>query len=50
MIPKLAAGEYRFYLKKGSAKTGKHRSLGMFKARVAAEKHEQEAQYFKWQG
>ena len=49
MIRKLASGEYRLYSKK-NPKTGKRRNLGTFKTRAAAEKHEQEVQYFKRQG
>jgi hypothetical protein len=50
MIRKLASGEYRLYSKKKNPKTGKRRNLGTFKTRSAAEKHEQEVQYFKRQG
>jgi hypothetical protein len=47
MIRKLASGEYRLYSRKQNPKTGKRRNLGTFKSRAAAEKHEQEVQYFK---
>ena len=47
MIRKLKSGEYRLYSKKTDPKTGKHRSLGTFDSREAAEKHEREVQYFK---
>ncbi len=47
MIRKLKSGEYCLYSRKNDPKTGKRRSLGTFKSRVAAEKHEREVQYFK---
>lgn len=47
MIRKLASGEYRLYSKKKDPKTGKHRNLGTFDSREAAEKHEREVQFFK---
>jgi hypothetical protein len=47
MIRKLASGEYRLYSKKKNPKTGRRRNLGTFKTRAAAEKHEQEVQFFK---
>ncbi|WP_156397140.1 MULTISPECIES: hypothetical protein [unclassified Sphingomonas] len=47
MIRKLASGEYRLYSRKPDAKTGKRRNLGIFSSRAAAEKHEQDVQYFK---
>ena len=47
MIRKLKSGEYRLYSKKKDPKTGKRRNLGTFKTRKAAEKHEQDVQYFK---
>ena len=47
MIRKLKSGEYRLYSRKKDAKTNKRRNLGTFKTRSAAEKHEQEIQYFK---
>jgi hypothetical protein len=50
MIRKLASGEYRLYSRKKNPKTGKRRNLGTFKTRAAAEKHEQEVQFFKRQG
>lgn len=50
MIRKLKSGEYRLYSRKLDAKTGKRRNLGTFKSRAAAEKHEQQVQYFKRRG
>jgi hypothetical protein len=47
MIRKLKSGEYRLYSKKTDPKTKKRKNLGTFKTRAAAEKHEQEIQYFK---
>jgi hypothetical protein len=47
MIRKLKSGEYRLYSRKKDKKTGKHRNLGTFATRQAAEKHEREVQYFK---
>ncbi len=47
MIRKLKSGEYRLYSKKKDPKTNKRKNLGTFKTRSAAEKHEQEVQYFK---
>jgi hypothetical protein len=47
MIRKLKSGEYRLYSKKKDTKTGKRKNLGTFSTRAAAEKHEQEVQYFK---
>jgi hypothetical protein len=47
MIRKLKSGEYRIYSKKKDRKTGKRRNLGTFKTKEAAQKHEQEIQYFK---
>lgn len=47
MIRKLKSGEYRLYSRKKNPKTGKRRNLGTFDTREAAEKHEQEIQYFK---
>lgn len=47
MIRKLKSGEYRIYSIKKDPKTGKRRNLGTFDTREAAEKHEQEIQYFK---
>jgi len=49
MIRKLKSGEYRLYSRKVSPKTEKRRNLGTFKTREAAQKHEQEIQYFKRQ-
>ena len=47
MIRKLKSGEYRLYSKKLDPKTHKRKNLGTFSNREAAEKHEQEIQYFK---
>jgi hypothetical protein len=47
MIRKLSSGKYRLYSRKKNPKTGKHRNLGTFDTRAAAEKHEREVQYFK---
>jgi len=47
MIRKLSSGGYRLYSRKKDPKTGRRRSLGTFKSRAAAEKHEREVQYFK---
>jgi hypothetical protein len=47
MIRKLKSGKYRIYSKKKDPDTGKRRNLGTFDTRKAAEKHEQEIQYFK---
>jgi hypothetical protein len=47
MIRKLKSGEYRLYSKKLNPKTHKRKNLGTFSSRDAAEKHEQEIQYFK---
>ncbi len=46
MIRKLKSGEYRLYSRKKDAH-GKRRNLGTFKSRAAAEKHEQQVQYYK---
>ena len=47
MIRKLKSGEYRLYSRKKDPDTGKRRNLGTFKTRKAAEKHEQDVQYFQ---
>ena len=47
MIRKLKTGEYRIYSRHKDEKTGKRRTLGTFKSRAAAEKHEREIQGFK---
>jgi hypothetical protein len=47
MIRKLKSGEYRLYSRKKDPATNKRKNLGTFKSRAAAEKHEQEVQYFK---
>ncbi len=50
MIRKLSSGKFRLYSRKKDAKTGKHRNLGTFDSRQAAEKHERAVQYFKRSG
>ena len=50
MIRKLASGGYHLYSRKKDPKTGKHRNLGTFSTRAAAEKHEQDVQFFKRHG
>ena len=50
MIRKLKSGEYRLYLRKKDAKTGKPRNLGTFKTREQAVQHEREVQFFKRRG
>jgi len=47
MIRKLKTGEYRLYSRKLNPKTGKHRNLGTFPTRAAAEQHERAVQFFK---
>jgi hypothetical protein len=47
MIRKLKSGEYRLYSRKKDHRTGKHRNLGTFNTRAAAEKHERAVQFFK---
>ncbi len=47
MIRRLSSGEYRLYSRKKNPKTGKRRTLGTFRTREAAEKHERAVQYFK---
>ncbi len=47
MIRKLKSGEYRLYSRKKNPKTGRHRNLGTFKTRQAAQKHERAVQVFK---
>jgi len=47
MIRRLKTGEYRLYSRKLNPKTGKHRNLGTFSSRAAAEKHERAVQFFK---
>ena len=47
MIRKLKSGAYRLYSRRKNPKTGKRRTLGTFKSRAAAEKHERAVQYFK---
>jgi hypothetical protein len=50
MIRKLKSGEYRLYSRKKNPKTGKRRTLGTFRTKAAAEKHERAVQYFKRAG
>jgi hypothetical protein len=47
MIRKLASGKFRLYSRKKNARTGKHRNLGTFRTKAAAQKHERDVQYFK---
>ena len=47
MIRKLSSGGYRLYSRKVDPRTGKHRNLGTFSTRAAAEQHEREVQFFK---
>jgi hypothetical protein len=47
MIRKLKSGGYRLYSRKKDAKSGRHRNLGTFKTRAAAQKHERAVQFFK---
>jgi hypothetical protein len=50
MIRKLKSGEYRLYSRKIDPKNGRHRNLGTFPTRAAAEKHERAVQFFKRRG
>jgi hypothetical protein len=50
MIRKLADGHYRLFSRKKNPKTGRHRNLGTFRTRAAAERHERAVQYFKRRG
>jgi hypothetical protein len=50
MIRKLKTGEYRLYSRKKDAKSGRHKNLGTFSTREAAQKHERAVQYFKRAG
>jgi hypothetical protein len=47
MIRKLKSGQYRLYLRKKDASTGKRRNLGTFSTLDQAKQHEREVQYFK---
>lgn len=47
MIRRLKSGEYGLYSRKKNLKTGKRRSLGTFRTREGAEKHERAVQFFK---
>ena len=50
MIRKLKSGHFRLYSRKLDSKTHKHKNVGTFATREAAEKHERAVQYFKRQG
>lgn len=50
MIRKLPSGRYRLYSRSRDPRTGKHRNLGTFRTRAAAEQHEREVQFFKRRG
>jgi hypothetical protein len=50
MIRKLSSGGYRLYSRKVNPRTGRHRNLGTFHSRAAAEKHERAVQFFKRRG
>lgn len=50
MIRKLKTGQFRIYSRSINPKTGKRRNLGTFETREAAEKHEQQIEYFKRRG
>lgn len=50
MIRKLPSGGYRLYSRSRDPKTGKHRNLGTFRTRAAAEQHERDVQFFKRRG
>ncbi len=50
MIRKLASGKYRLYSLHKDPKTGKHRNLGTFPTRAAAERHERQVEFFKRRG
>jgi hypothetical protein len=47
MIRRLSPGEYRLYSRTVDPRTGKHKNLGTFPTREAAERHEREIQFFK---
>jgi hypothetical protein len=47
MIRKLKTGDYRPYSRKVDPKSGRHRNLGTFRTREAAEEHERAVQFFK---
>jgi hypothetical protein len=47
MIRKLPSGKYRLYSRKVDASTKRHKNLGTFTTRTAAEKHERAVQFFK---
>jgi len=50
VIRKLPSGHYRLYSRSRDPRTGKHRNLGTFRTRAAAEQHEREVQFFKRRG
>ena len=50
MIRKLKSGQYRLYSRKVDPRTGRHRNLGTFATRTAAEQHERAVQFFKRRG
>jgi hypothetical protein len=50
MIRKLPSGWYRLYSRKKDPRTGRHRNLGTFPTRAAAERHERAIQFFKRRG
>jgi len=47
VIRKLKSGKYRLYSRKKDSRTGRHKNLGTFATRAAAEQHERAVQYFK---
>jgi hypothetical protein len=47
MIRKMKSGEYRLYSHKKDPNSGKHKNLGTFATREAAQKHEKAVQFFK---
>ena len=47
MIRQLKSGQFRLYSRKKDAKTGRHKNLGTFGSRKAAQAHERAVQYFK---
>ncbi len=47
MIRKLKSGKYRLYSQKKDPRTGKRKNLGTFNTRAAAQKHEQQVEFFK---
>jgi hypothetical protein len=47
VIRKLPSGKYRLYSRKVDPSTKRHKNLGTFTTRTAAEKHERAVQFFK---